>query len=61
MKKGEIITTHDGSTVEIHSMIDPYTAKVYQLDEKGKRMNRFRADGYLMGRVTIKKRKLLDL
>lgn len=58
---GEITTTVDGNLVEVESMIDDYTARVYQLDDEGNRFKRYKATGFLMGRITIKEVKVLDL
>lgn len=59
---GQITTTHDGNPVEIESISkDGLTATVYQLDDQGNRFDRFRAEGFLMGRITIKEVKQLDL
>ena len=57
---GKKTTTACGEQVEIASLGE-YTATVYQLDDKGKRIKRYRADGYLMGRLTIKEIETLAL
>ena len=59
MNKGQTITRL-GETYEIKSIGEIF-AKVYQLDDNGNKFKLFGKDEYLLGRITIKETKLLNL
>lgn len=60
MQVGEKTETVHGEPVEIHSLGD-YTASVYQLDDEGERIKKYRGQGYLMGIMTIKEKEYIEL
>lgn len=60
MKRGEISTLND-QLVEFDQMINKNTARIFQLDENGNRIKKFKAKGYLMGVMTVNEYKSLNL
>jgi hypothetical protein len=57
---GDKIETSPSVWVEIKS-IGEYVAQVYQLDENKERIKKFRGEGLLEGKLTIKEKNLISL